>query len=654
MNKIEERCVENLRYLSATTISNAKSGHTGISVGASAIFYALYANALKFSPVVPNYFNRDRFVMCAGHASALEYCTLHMFGYNYTMEDLKQFRKLGSVTKGHPSVNPKMGIDASGGPLGQGIPMAVGMAIAEKKLAHKFNKPGFNIIDHYTYCFAGDGSLMEGVTNEASSLAGTLQLNKLIVLYDSNNITIEGSTDLAFTEDVIARYKALGWNTIEVKNGNNTTDIFNAINQAKQQTTKPTLIKINTTIGFSTPLANNCKVHGTPLTVEQLQQTKQSLNINYSEFEVAKDVQEHLNKIINIKNQQVNNELNQLEQYKKQYPSEYDELQKWLQDYYSRNINWDAIKLSDEDQSTRQSNKSIINQIALQVPNLISGSADLAPSIGSNIGEENFSATNIGARNLCFGVREHAMGAICNGIMLHGGFRVMCSTFMVFSDYMRHAIRMSALMNVGVIYLLSHDSIAVGEDGATHQPVEYNAMYRATPNLNFIRPADDEEIVGAYKVAFNGFSPTILALTRQKLKNLTCTRNNILCGGYLAVKSQKPAITLVTCGSELQICLQASEMLKANKIGVNVVSVPCKNLFEAMPEKYRIEVLNGAGENRIAVEASNDDSWYKYVGLKGKVIGINSFGHTGTGEQLMQEFGFTAENLCKVIKDYLK
>lgn len=657
MEKIDSLAIDNLRYLSATEISNAKSGHTGVSVGAGAIFYSLFKGALKYDPKNGGYFNRDRFTMCAGHASALLYATLHMFGFDYSMDDLKNFRKAGSKTKGHPSANPKLGVDATGGPLGQGIPMAVGMAIAEKKLADRFNKKNYNIIDHYTYCFAGDGSLMEGVTHEASSLAGTLKLNKLIVLYDSNDITIEGKTDLAFTEDVLLRYKALGWNTLEVKNGDTYEEIIGAINLAKTEKTRPTIIKINTTIGYKTCMAGSEKVHGTPLSPEQLVEFRKNLGIDYPDFYINDDVKKHLEKVIFSKQQEILKEKQLLDNYQKTYPEDFEELQRWLSDFYSKDINFEEITLPEEGEATRKSSEKILNYIASKVPNFLSGSADLSPSIGTKIkNDSNFSAENIAGRNLCFGVREHAMAGICNGISLHGGFRVACSTFMVFSDYMRHAIRMSALMGTNVLYILSHDSVAVGEDGATHQPVEYNAMYRATPNLNFVRPADFNETVGAYKIAIESkTTPTIICLTRQKVKNLAPkTQKEISMGAYEVLPCKNPNCIILASGSEVQISVEAGELLKKYGVNAKIVSMPCKNLFDEASEVYKNTILPSVIRTRIFVEAGNDDGLYKYVGLDGLVLGVNTFGHTGNGEKLMEEFGFTAQNVVKSVLSLIK
>lgn len=653
MKEINSLSVDNIRYVTATMISNAKSGHTGICLGATSILYSLYSSCLKFSPMDPTYFNRDRFIMCSGHASALEYCMLHLFGYQYSKEDLINYRKNGSITPGHPRVNPNLGIDSSGGPLGQGLPMAVGMAIAEQKLAKAFNKDNFNIVNHYTYCFLGEGSLMEGLTNEASSLAGTLKLNKLIVLYDSNNITIEGGTDLTFTEDVLLRYKALGWNTLEVKNGNNVQAIVNAINKAKQQQEKPTIIKINTIIGYGTPYENTNKIHGIALSAEDLLKTKKKLKINDDllEYEFYPEVKENAKKIIEQNNKKIAEEKEILKRYKNIYPEKYDELLKWLSDYYSKNINWADIVPVTTGEATRVYGKYIINKIAQSVPNFICGCGDVAPSTGLLI--ENggsYSAENILGKNIHFGIREHAMAGICNGIALHGGFRVACSTYLVFSDYMRHSIRMSALMNLPVIYVLTHDSIGVGEDGVSHQPIEYLEMYRATPNVVCIRPADYNETLGAYKFAFENMSPTLLALTRQKVTPLNqLTSSNVASGAYNIIKYTKPDAIIIGTGSELSVCLDASQLLKKNGVKANVVSMPSSKLFDNMPEEYKQTILPDNVRRRVVVEASACDDYYKYAGLDGKIVGINKFGHTAKSDELFKEFGFTAENICNIV-----
>lgn len=651
MKEIDNKSVNNLRYLSATMIANAGSGHTGISLGATPIFYALYKYGMNYFPTKADHYDRDRLVLDSGHASALYYATLHAFGFNITKQDLVNYRKMGQITKGHPSVDPKFGIDASGGPLGQGIPMAVGMAIAEKKLASRFNKPDCKLVDHYTFCFAGDGGMMEGVTNEASSLAGTLGLNKLIVLYDSNNITIEGNTNLAFTENVLLRYKALGWNTLEVENGEDVDAIAGAIAIAKQSKDKPTIIKINTEIGFGTPFAGQNKIHGMALTMEQLEETRKTLGVNAKPLEFEKCVQENLNKIILSHNAGLNKADEKAGYYAKKYPTEYTEFLNYLTDAYSKSFDEKKVAKQTADEETRVSGGIIINEMAKQIPNLIVGSADLAPSTKLEIiGGGDFSKENPNGRNLHFGIREHAMGAIANGIALHGGFKIAVSTFMVFSDYLRHAIRMSALMKLPVIYVFTHDSIGVGEDGKTHQPVEYNAMYRNTPELSFFRPADRLETLYAYKYAINADKPTIVALSRQKTLYLNGITNKFATKGAYIVYDKGDDFIVFTSGSELGFCVQAVKELSRKGKNGKVVSVLSMDRFFAENKKYVESVLNKNIKLRIAVEASNDTSWYKFVGMDGFILGVNSFGFTASAGELYKHFKLTKEDLVKLVE----
>ena len=654
MRDIEKKVVSNLRSLSASMISKAGSGHTGISLGATTIFYSLYNNSMKYYPACPNHHNRDRFVMCSGHASALLYASLYSYGFDYSLQDIKDYRTKNSKTPGHPSYNAMLGVDASGGPLGQGIPMAVGMAIAEKKLASRFNKPDLNLVDHYTFCFAGDGGMMEGITNEASSLAGTLGLNKLIVLYDSNNITIEGNTDLAFTENVLARYRSLGWNTIEVENGEDSDAISSAIEVAKLSKNKPTIIKINTQIGFSTPYVNNCKIHGMALNEVDLKTTLNNLGAG-APFVESGDVKKYLQDVVKSHNARLEEQNKVEKEYQTKYPSEYQEYIKWLNDDYSKSVNWSKLSNQEKDEETRTSSFKVLNELAQQVPNLIVGSADLAPSTKVEIvGGGDFSHKNPNGRNLHFGVREHAMGAIANGIALHGGLRIAVSTFMVFSDYLRHAIRMSALMNLPVIYVFTHDSIGVGEDGKTHQPVEFNAMYRATPNLNFIRPADRNEVKIAYKTALNGQKPTILALSRQKVENLSkITGKNAEKGAYVVRDNDAKDVVIFASGSELPLANNVAQMLEKQKVYARVVSVPSVSLFEKQSAAYIKNILTPTANLRVAIEASNDATWYKFIGMNGLFFGVNSFGFTATGEQVYEYFGLTEKNIVKTILKHI-
>ena len=656
MTEIDNRIVNNLRAVSATMISKAGSGHTGISLGATPIFYSLFNNSMRYFPNCPEHPNRDRFVMCSGHASALLYATLSAFGYDYSKTDLMNYRKMGSKTHGHPSVNPKLGVDASGGPLGQGIPMAVGMAIAEKFLSARFNKKDISLVDHYTYCFAGDGGMMEGMTNEASSLAGTLGLNKLIVLYDSNNITIEGETDLAFTENVLMRYRALGWNTIEVENGQDTTAISEAIALAKRSIDKPTIIKINTQIGYGTPYAGKNIVHGMALKEDDLKLTKLNLSVGAGDFEFEPDVQGYLSKIQEAHNNDLKIELKREQDYKRKYPKEFEEYLKWMDDWYSKNVDWSELSGQIKEEETRTSSFVILNELAKQVPNLICGSADLAPSTKCEIvGGGDFSKSNPQGKNIHFGVREHAMGAIANGIMLHGGLRVACSTFMVFSDYLRHSIRMSAMMNTPVIYIFTHDSIGVGEDGKTHQPVEFNAMYRATPNLNFIRPADRNEVKFGYKTALNSNYPTILSLTRQKVQNLSkLTGKQSEKGAYAIFGDSTADVVIYSSGSEVGLALNVAKRLLENNVKTVVVSVPSVNIFENQTKSYIDKIRMDGVKVRVSIEASNDATWYKYIGRDGLYFGVNSFGLTASGQEVYEKFGLTEDNIYNSIVKKLK
>lgn len=649
--------VNNIRAIAATMIAEAGSGHTGISLGAAPIFYSVYNDSLKYFPMAPDHPNRDRFVLDSGHASALLYATLYAYGYKYTKKDIMNFRRIGSNTPGHPSLNPKLGVDASSGPLGQGIPMAVGLAIAEKKLAARFNKADAKIVDHYTFCFAGDGGMMEGITNEASSLAGTLGLNKLIVLYDSNNITIEGETGLAFTENVLMRYRALGWNTIEVNDGENTDSISAAISVAKQSKTKPTIIKINTAIGFGTPYMGDAKIHGMALNPKDLAVTVANLGVKAGKFEFEKEVKEQLKSVVERHNLSLNQEIQQEKEYKKKYPAEYIEYTKWLADGYSMLFDAKQIKAQTEPEETRSSGAEILKIMAAQIPNLVVGSADLAPSTKVQLpGGGDFSRTNPLGRNIHFGVREHAMGAIMNGIALHGGFRVACSTFMVFSDYMRHAIRLSALMQLPVIYVLTHDSIAVGEDGKTHQPVEYASMYRSTPGIVYFRPADRAETIEGFRIAIKAKHPTILALTRQKTEyhpNLTGT--NAALGAYPVMEfGLNPDVVIYATGSELALARRVAVSLKLKGASVNLVSVPSVEIFQQQPKDYREKIMNRGAVVRVAIEASTDPIWYKFVGMDGCVFNLDDFGFTATAEEVYAHFGLTPEKIEQAIIEKLK
>lgn len=654
-NNIDIKSANEVAYLAVTAITNAGSGHPGVALGASPMLYTLLAKNLKFSNKYPEFFNRDRVVLCAGHVSTLYYSLLHLFGFGFGMDDLKNLRKFGSIAKGHPTLNPKLGIDCTAGPLGQGLPAGVGFAIAETILAEKFNRPGFEIFNHYTYVFASDGSLMEGITNEASSLAGTLELSKLIVLYDSNNITLDGGTAECFTEDVIARYRALGWNTLEV-DGEDISAIERTINVAKNEKKRPTLIKVNTIIGRGSPLAGTHLSHGKPLSIDELQKTKQNLGIVGENFTLDRDVLDNAKGLMAEKTKRIESEMDMLEKYSKKYPLEFAELGKWLRDEFSKSIDWEKLAFEAKDEAGRRSSYRIINTLAPMIPNFVVGSADLSSSANSNIeGGGIYSSKTRSGRNIQFGVREHAMASICNGIALHGGLRVLCSTFVSFSDYMRHAIRMASLMKLPVIYVLTHDSIGVGSDGATHQPIEYNTMFRSTPGLNFVRPADSLEVLYSYKIAFDAKKPTILCLSRQANTRFEARHIDMMKGAY-AIKSFKdPHGIIVATGSEVGIAVEASEGLEKKGICVNVVSMPCENIFDSQTAAYKEKILPKNLRNRLVVEAGSTLGWFKYAGLDGRVIGIDEFGQTGDGNVLLQYYGFTAKNIIETyIKSFIK
>lgn len=640
---LEERSINAVRMLSVDAIEKANSGHPGLPLGAAAFTYELWANHLSINPDDQKWINRDRFVLSAGHGSAMLYSLLHLFGFGLTIDDLKAFRQVDSLTPGHPEYRHTNGVECTTGPLGQGIAMAVGMAMAEEHLAAMYNKDDLKLIDHYTYVVCGDGDLMEGVALEAISLAGTLNLNKLIVLYDSNKITIEGSTDLAFREDVVKKFEACGWCTREVSDGNNLMEINEAINSAKKDP-HPTLIKINTKIGYGSPVANSSKAHGSPLGADNLKATKEYFGYSEEPFHVDEDVYENIKS--HIENKKIIYEgWKRVEQlYKEKYPEDY----KNLMDVYENKkkeafLNEEEFYSFDKDLATRANSGEIINRIANKVNYLFGGSADLAPSNNTHMNNSgNFSAEDRLGNNINFGIREHAMGAITNGILLHGGLRSYCGTFLVFSDYMKPALRLASLQMLPNIFVLTHDSIGVGEDGPTHQPVDQIPMLRSIPNMIVFRPADGFETAVAWKVAMNSTStPVCLILTRQKLKRLNSNLN--ACKGAYIIKKEEGELEkiVIASGSEVSIALEAAEGLK----GVRVVSMPSMELFEAQPAEYREEVIPSNIEKRISVEAASTFGWAKYVGLKGVSIGMESFGMSGPGPEVFEYFRITSSRI---------
>lgn len=654
MKQIETKSVNTIRVLSAEMVERAKSGHPGMPMGAAPMAYALWARQMKHNPANPNWVDRDRFILSAGHASALLYSLLHLFGYDLPMDELKQFRQWGSKTPGHPEYGHTVGVETTTGPLGQGFATGVGMALAETYLAAKFNRPGYDIVDHYTYVLSGDGCMMEGITAEAASLAGTLELDKLIVLYDSNSITIEGDTNIAFREDVGKRFEAYGWQVLKVEDGNDIDAISKAIEEAKAEKTKPSLIIITTQIGYGAPTKQGkASAHGEPLGEENLKGAKEFLGWTYEEeFFVPQEVREHME---SLKQKGIEAEKAWQEKWEA-YSKEYPELAKEWELWHSDEIPVDL--LNDEDfwkfegpDATRSSSGKVINYLAKVLPNLIGGSADLGPSNKTFMEDRgSFSAENRTGSNLHFGVREHAMAAMANGIALHGGLRPYVGTFFVFSDYMKPAMRLSALMELPVVYILTHDSIGVGEDGPTHEPIEHLAAIRSIPNFTVFRPADSKETAaGWYAALTRKNSPTALILSRQNLPLYQETGKDALKGGYILLDSEKetPDIILMASGSEVEFIYKAHGILKEKGIDARVVSMPSFELFDEQPEEYKEKVLPKAVRARLAVEAGSSFGWHKYVGLDGDTITLDRFGASAPGKVLFEKFGFTVENVVE-------
>lgn len=660
----DTKVINTIRVLSSEMIQKANSGHPGIALGAAPIAYTLWSKFLKFSTKNTNWNNRDRFVLSAGHGSALLYSLLHIFDYgDLTIQDLKNFRTLGSKTPGHPEFGHTKGVEVTTGPLGQGIANAVGMAMAEVHLASKFNKENYPIVDHYTYVLCGDGCLMEGISYEAASIAGNLGLGKLILLYDSNNITIEGSTENTFKENVLERFKAMNWHTQFIQDGNDLKALEDAINNAKNVNDKPSIIEIKTIIGYGSPnKQGTASSHGEPLGQAELLELKKFLNMPEQEFFVSDEVKEHLKPIKNEKDlYEISwNEL--LNKYKQEYPDLHQEYINWHSDFNELNFeekvyNCEGYWDNNEDMPTRQSSEIMLNRVTNLIPNLFGGSADLAPSNKSIMkGKGTFSKENPSGANIQFGVREHAMTAIANGIYLHGGLRPYIAGFFVFSDYMKPSLRLSSLMNLPIISIFTHDSIGVGEDGCTHQPIEQLAALRSIPNHTVIRPCDTNETAAAWYLAITRkTSPTSLIFTRQITKALGDGKK-ALKGAYIIKEAynETPDIILIASGSEVSIACDAGEILEKKGISTRVVSMPSFEIFEEQTDEYKNYILPKNVTKRISIEASCDFGWYKYVGLDGEVISVNQFGESAPFNQLFEKYGFTSENIVNKALDILK
>ena len=659
---LEELCINSIRFLAIDAVEKAKSGHPGLPMGAAPMAFVLWDRLMRFNPKNQGWHNRDRFVLSAGHGSMLQYALLYLTGYDdMTVEDLKQFRQWESKTPGHPEDFMTAGVEVTTGPLGQGISNAVGIAAGEAHLAARFNKPDLPIFDHYTYAIASDGDMMEGVASEACSLAGHWGLGKLIVLYDDNLISLDGETNMAFTEDVGKRFEAYNWHVQKVENGDIDLDgIHQAIENAKSETERPSLICVRTTLGYGSPnKANTHTAHGSALGTDEVQATRENLGWEYEPFEVPEDALNHWRQAIE-RGAKWEDEWNGLyASYKEKYPEE----AAILEQMWSKKLPEDWSQClptytpEDKGDATRNHSNKCLNAIAEVIPQLFGGSADLSSSNKTLLKSSgNFQKGHYENRNLWFGVREHAMGAICNGLATHGGLIPYCATFLTFTDYMRGAIRLSCLSRAGVLFVMTHDSVALGEDGPTHQSVEHYAALRAIPEIVVIRPADGNETSGAYKFAIeNREGPTVIGLSRQSLPNLPGSSiEKAQKGGYILTDSDgTPDIILIGTGSETQLCVKAAQQLQGEGKKVRVVSMPSWEIFERQDQQYRESVLPASVKKRVSVEAGTTMGWCRYVGTEGIAIGIDRFGASAPGEVCLERFGFTVDNVLSKAKELL-
>ncbi|EFU16308.1 transketolase [Enterococcus faecalis TX1346] len=660
-DKTDQLGVNTIRTLSIEAVQKANSGHPGLPMGAAPMAYALWTKHLKVNPTTSrNWVDRDRFVLSAGHGSAMLYSLLHLSGYNVTIDDLKNFRQWDSKTPGHPEVHHTDGVEATTGPLGQGIAMAVGMAMAEAHLAATYNRDSFPIMDHYTYAICGDGDLMEGVSQEASSMAGHMKLGKLIVLYDSNDISLDGPTSKAFTENVGARYEAYGWQHILVKDGNDLDEIEAAIEAAKAETDKPTLIEVKTVIGYGAPKEGTSSVHGAPIGEEGITAAKAVYGWEYPDFTVPEEVAARFKETMIDEGQKAEAAWNEMF---KNYEHAHPELAKQFKEAFANQLpeGWEQELPKYElgtSAASRVTSKETIQAISKVVPSFWGGSADLSASNNTMVAaEKDFEPGQYEGRNIWFGVREFAMAAAMNGIQLHGGSHVYGGTFFVFTDYLRPAIRLAALQKVPVTYVLTHDSVAVGEDGPTHEPIEQLASVRCIPNVHVIRPADGNETVAAWKIAMTSTeTPTILVLSRQNLPVLEGTlehaSDSVQKGAYVLSpqKGKQPAGILIATGSEVNLAVEAQAKLAEEGIDVSVVSMPSFDLFEKQSAEYKESVLPKAVTKRVAIEAAASFGWERYVGTEGKTITIDHFGASAPGGLVLEKFGFTPENVVNTYK----
>ncbi len=666
---LEELCINTLRFLSADAVQNANSGHPGMPMGAAAMAYTLWTKYLKFNPKDPAWFDRDRFVLSAGHGSMLLYSLLHLTGYDLSLDEIKHFRQWGSKTPGHPERGHTVGVEVATGPLGQGISNAVGLAMAEAWFAARFNKPGHTIIDHYTFGICGDGDLMEGVAQEATSLAGHLRLGKLIFLYDNNHISLAGQTSLCYTENVAKKFEALDWHVVQVDAGNDVEAVAKAIEESKAETGKPSLIMVHTHIGYGSPKKQDTfEAHGNPLGEEELLAAKKALAWpSTDKFYLPEDAVQYFRQAIGKGAKAQQAWQTKFDAYKAQFPKEAAELDLMISGKLPADFAADVPKWKPEDKpiATRAAGGQVMNALAKHLHNLVGGSADLNPSTNTALkGEGDFQNPELGGpgsqgavggvwgyagRNMAFGVREHAMGAAVNGMAAHGGLLPFSATFLVFSDYMKPSIRLGALSQLKVFYVFTHDSVGVGEDGPTHEPIEQLAGLRAIPGLNVVRPADPNETADCWTTAIQRNGPTLFALTRQAVPvlNRSGAKGDASKGGYILSDADggSPDVILIGTGSEVSLCVKAQEKLKGYGVKARVVSMPSFYLFEAQDAAYRESVLPSAAKKRVTVEAASTFGWARYAGCEGISIGIDHYGASAPGDIIMKNFGFTAENV---------
>lgn len=663
---VEQLSINTIRTLAIDAIENANSGHPGLPMGAAPMAYTLWTDFMNQNPKHSKWFNRDRFVLSAGHGSMLLYGLLHLSGYDVTIDDLKNFRQWDSRTPGHPEVHHTDGVEATTGPLGQGIAMSVGMAMAEAHLAATFNKADASIIDHHTYALISDGDLMEGISHETASLAGHLGLGKLITLYDSNDISLDGDLDRSFSDDTELRFKGYGWQVIRVDDGNDVKALRNAIKEAKENTEQPTLIEVKTVIGFGSPNKSASSAsHGAPLGLDEAKLTKEAYQWPHDDFHVPEEVYADFNEKIVKNGADAEDNWNQLfDSYKEKYPEDAKNLELAINGELPLDWNKElpSYQPGKDKLATRASSGEVLNAISSKVPNLFGGSADLAGSNKTSVkNQSDFSLGNYAGKNIWFGVREFAMAAALNGMALHGGLKVYAGTFFVFSDYLRPAVRLSAIMNLPVTFVFTHDSIAVGEDGPTHEPIEHLAAFRAMPGLSLIRPADGNETQAAWRLALESTNkPTALVLTRQGLPTLEGTNEHayegVKKGAYVVSKSEKdtPDALILATGSEVQLAVKAQVELKEKNIHVNVVSMPSWDRFNEQDVAYQNKVIPPRVKSRLAIEMASPFGWERYVGDQGTILGIDTFGASAKGDKVIEEYGFTVDNVVKQVEKLIK